>query len=111
MKIITADERAAEKSGAKILLIGPSKVGKTSLLRTLDPARTLFIDLEAGDQAVMDVPVATLRPQTWDDCRNLACILTGPNPSLPSTACYSQAHHDAVRADFEAMQLDRFDTY
>jgi AAA domain len=111
MKIITADERLREKSGAKILLIGPSKIGKTSQLRTLDPQRTLFIDLEAGDLAVRDWPVATLRPQTWPQCRDLACFLTGPNPSLPPTACYSQAHYDAIRAEFEGLQLDRFDTY
>jgi AAA domain len=111
MKIITADERIAEKSGAKILLVGPPKVGKTSLLRTLNATTALFIDLEAGDQAVMDVPAATLRPQTWDECRNLACFLTGPNPSLPPTACYSQAHYEAIRAEFEDMGLDRFNTY
>jgi len=32
MKIIGADERLAEKSGPKILVVGPSGVGKTSLL-------------------------------------------------------------------------------
>src|SRR5262245_44619691 len=111
MKILSGDDRIAQKSGAKILIVGVPKIGKTSLLRTLDPERTLFIDLEAGDLAVADVPIATLRPQTWDDCRNLACFLTGPNPSLPPTACYSAAHFEAVRADFEIMQLDRFDTY
>jgi hypothetical protein len=111
MKIISADERAAEKSGAKILIVGPPKVGKTSLLRTVDPDQTLFIDLEAGDLAIMDVPIAALRPRTWDECRNLACFLTGPNPSLPPSACYSEAHFTAVRDEFEAMRLDRFDTY
>ena len=111
MKIITADERLREKSGVKMLIAGPAKIGKTSQLRTLDPQRTLFIDLEAGDLAVKDVPAATLRPQTWPQCRDLACFLTGPNPSLPPTACYSQAHYDAIRAEFEGLQLDRFDTY
>src|SRR6266446_722269 len=111
MKIISADERLREKSGVKMLIVGPAKIGKTSLLRTVDPARTLFVDLEAGDLAVKDVPVDTLRPQTWEECRNLACFLTGPNPSLPPTACYSEAHYAAIRAEFETMQLDCFDTY
>jgi hypothetical protein len=111
VKIIGADERLAEKSGAKILIVGPCKVGKTSLLRTLDPARTLFIDLEAGDLAIKDVPVDTLRPETWEQCRDVACYLTGPNPSLPPAACYSQAHYDAIRRAFEGTSLDRYDNY
>jgi hypothetical protein len=111
MRIIGADERLREKSGATILIAGPAKVGKTSLLRTVAWARTLFIDLEAGDLAVKDVPVDTLRPQTWEQCRDLACFLTGPNPSLPPTACYSQAHFDAVRASFDSVSLDKYDTF
>jgi AAA domain len=46
MRIISADERLAERRGAKILLVGPSGAGKTSQLR---PRRTLFLDIEAGD--------------------------------------------------------------
>ena len=37
MRIIPVDQRLAEKSGAKILIVGPSVVGKTSLLKTLPP--------------------------------------------------------------------------
>jgi AAA domain len=111
MKIIGADERMRERSGVKALVVGPAKVGKTSLLRTVDPERTLFIDLEAGDLAVKDVPVDTLRPQTWEECRDLACFLTGPNPALPSTACYSAAHHAAVSPAFKDLSLDKYDLF
>jgi energy-coupling factor transporter ATP-binding protein EcfA2 len=99
LKIITADERLAEKSGAKILIVGPAGIGKTSLLRTLNAemlAATLFVDVEAGDLAVADLPVASVRPRTWDECRDVACVLGGPNPALPPTAAYSEAHFTQV---------------
>jgi hypothetical protein len=107
-KIISADERLAERRGAKMLIIGPSGVGKTSLLRTLDPARTLFFDVEAGDLAVQDVPVDTIRVDDWSTARDLACRIGGPNPSFPPTACYSQAHFEAVGGWLDG--LDRYDT-
>src|SRR6516162_8103238 len=109
MRIISADERLREKSGVKMLLVGPAKIGKTTQLRTLDSKRTLFLDLEAGDLAVQDVPVDTLRPQTWEECRDLACFLTGPNPSLPPTACYSAAHYEAIKPAFKDLSLDKYD--
>ena len=38
MRIISPDERLAEPRGARILIVGPFGVGKTSLARTLDPS-------------------------------------------------------------------------
>ena len=52
LPIITADQRLAEPRGIKGCIFGKSGIGKTSLLWSLDPARTLFMDLEAGDLAI-----------------------------------------------------------
>ena len=82
MKIIGADERLNEPRGVKFLIKGPSGVGKTSLLRTLpDPSRVLFIDSDAGDLCVQDVPVDTIQIDDWQTARNIACLLyTSPSP-------------------------------
>lgn len=110
LSIITADQRAAERGGVKALVLGPYGIGKTSLLRTLDPATTLFVDGEAGDLAVQDVPADTIRPQTWPECRFLAAFIGGPNPALPETAPYSQAHYDASVEMFGAGMADKYET-
>ncbi len=111
MKIISASERMKEGKGVKALIVGPAGVGKTSLLRTLDQKTTLFLDLEAGDLAVQDVNVDCMRPRTWEECRNVACFLGGPNPALPPTAVYSQAHYDAILAEFDGQDVAKYETY
>ena len=112
LRIITADERMNQDKGVKALIVGPAGVGKTTLLRTLDIKSTLFVDLEAGDLAVRDLDVDTFQPRTWEECRDLGVYLSGPNPALPPTSCYSQAHYDSV---CEAMggteMLAKYGTY
>jgi hypothetical protein len=48
-QIITPEERLAEDRGVHALIVGPYGIGKTSLLRTLDPSSTLFVNTEDGD--------------------------------------------------------------
>jgi len=107
VRIIDADERLNEPRGVKLLVIGPTGVGKTSLLRTLDPPRVLFLDGEAGDLSVQDVPVDTIRIDDWETARNIAVRIGGPNPSFAPTSCYSEAHFKAVGGWLE--NLERYD--
>ena len=98
--IITADQRLAEKRGIKGCILGPSGIGKTSLLWSVEPESTLFFDLEAGDLAVEGWAGDTIRPRTWQECRDFAVYIGGPNPALRDEQAYSQAHYDAVCEQF-----------
>jgi AAA domain len=109
MEIITADQHETIARGVKALIVGPTGVGKTSLLRTLDPKTTLFVDIEAGDLAVHDLAIDTLRPRTWPECRDLAVALAGANPAVPASALYSTAHYAAVQDQFG--DLSRYQTF
>lgn len=110
MKIIKASERMAERGGIKAVILGPSGVGKTTLLKTLNPQTTLFLDLEAGDLAVEGWPGDTIRPRTWDDCRTLAALIAGPNPALRPEQPYSQAHYDHANRDGDGASYEQYDT-
>ena len=114
MAIITAEQRLAEKRGTKILIVGPPGVGKTYLLHTLSTTAlgsTLFIDIEAGDLAVAGLKVASVRPRTWTECRDIACAIGGANPALPPTAAYSEAHFREVMANADLAALADHKTY
>lgn len=96
LPIITADQRLAQQSGIKGQIWGRYGVGKTSLLYTLDPATTLAIDLEAGMLSVASWPGDSITVRTWEDARNLACFLGGPNPALRPEQAFSEAHYQHV---------------
>lgn len=112
LPIITADQRRAERQGVKIAVLGKSGIGKTSLLRTLPEASTLFVDLEAGDLAVRDWQGDCMRPATWPEFRDLVVFLAGSNPALPPEVPFSDAHFRHVCERFgDPAQLVRYDTY
>lgn len=112
LPIISADQRLAEKRGSKLVIFGPSGIGKTTLLNTLPAERTLFVDLEAGDLAVQDWPGDAIRPKTWQEFRDFAVFLGGPNPALRDEQPFSTAHHRFVCEQFgDPASLAKYDTY
>ncbi|MGE3160232.1 MAG: AAA family ATPase, partial [Xanthobacteraceae bacterium] len=98
LPIISADQRLAEPRGVKSCIFGKSGSGKTSLLWTLQASTALFFDLEAGDLAVEGWAGDTIRPRTWNECRDFAVFIGGPNPALRDDQSYSDAHYSAVCA-------------
>lgn len=112
LPIISAEERLKERRSAKVALVGPAGVGKTSQLKTLPSDTTLFVDLEAGDLSVRDWPGDTVRPRTWPEFRDLVVFLAGPMPTASSDQAFSQAHFEHVCTKFgDPAQLAKYDTY
>jgi hypothetical protein len=106
-QIITADERLAQRAGIKGIILGKAGIGKTSLLYTLDPATTLFVNAEAGELSVQDWGGDMIRLRTWPDARHLAAAIGGGNPALEAGEPYSMAHAKAMRAQ---MDFDKYET-
>ena len=109
LPLILADQRLAERRGIKAAIFGSSGIGKTSLLWTLNPGTTLFFDLEAGDLAIEGWSGDTIRPRTWEECRDFAVFIGGPNPAIPDGRPYSQRHYnDAVAKYGDPGAIDKY---
>jgi hypothetical protein len=109
-KIVTADERMKRRKPIKGAIFGPHGVGKTSLLWTMDAESTLFLNLEGGDLAVQDCQVDSIEIKTWEDAMNMACLITGPDPSRRPDQAYSQAHYDYVAGQTDPSFLQKYQT-
>lgn len=119
-KIIKADERLKLAPKINIALFGPSGVGKTTLARTLDPERTLFVDFEAGTLAIQDwrgdvldmrKGAAGLGCHPWELARVLALYVGGPDPSDPAGAYSAPVYEKAVELFTSiGVDLNKYDT-
>ncbi len=97
LRIIGADERLSEAQAKTTMAIfGPSGVGKTSLLKTLSPADTLCIDLEAGMKSVQDWPGDSIPVRTFADALDIGCLVGGVNPAADPASFFSEAHYRHV---------------
>jgi hypothetical protein len=99
LKLLSGFDRRAEPRGPKILIAGVPGVGKTTLINGVASAMPLLVEGESGDIGIRGLDVASVHPRTWPECRDIAAIVGGPDPALPASAPYSQAHSDTVMAD------------
>lgn len=101
LRIVSTDERLSAV-GAKttMAIFGPSGVGKTSLLKSLPPAETLCIDLEAGMKSVQDWPGDSIPVRTFADALDIGCLVGGVNPSADPSGFFSEAHYQHLRESY-----------
>lgn len=111
LPIISASDRMKEQKGITGCIFGKSGIGKTSLLWTIPAETTLFFDLEAGDLSIYGWKGDTIRPKTWQECRDFAVFISGPNLSFRDDQLYSKAHYDAVCSKYGKVEvLNKYET-
>jgi ABC-type phosphate/phosphonate transport system ATPase subunit len=97
MKIISAEERLKQQTGVKMAIFGSFGIGKTSLLKTLDEL-TICLDFEAGLLAVQDWNGDSITVRTWEEARDIACLIGEANPALKANSAYSQKHFENAKS-------------
>lgn len=128
LRIITAQERLAQKPKVNCALFAPSGWGKTYQARTLDAEKTLFIDLEAGTLSLngdkqdgsdawmgstinVREEASKLGVHPWEFARALVCLLGGADPAAAPGTPYA-ADQFAIYEQMiaERSVFDAFDT-
>ncbi|WP_341811024.1 ATP-binding protein [Wolbachia endosymbiont (group B) of Chesias legatella] len=107
LKIINSEQRVKMVTGVKIVIFGPYGIGKTSLLKTLNEP-TLCLDFEAGLLAVQDWQGDSISIRSWNQARDIACLIGGPNPALKSDSAYSQRHYEHVFSKYKDLEFSKY---
>ncbi len=112
LKITTADERMAGSKNrtAKLGIFGEHGIGKTSLLKTLDAKSTLLVNTDFGDLAIksIDKELDRIEPRTWQECKDIACYISGHNPMYQSKDDYSKEHYDYIKEKYSYIDLNKY---
>lgn len=108
MKIISAEERLKQQTGVKMAIFGGFGIGKTSLLKTLNEP-TLCLDFEAGLLAVQDWDGDSISVRTWEEARDLACLIGGVNPA--SKSVYSRRHYNTAKEKYKDCDFTKYQCF
>ena len=109
VRIVTADERlSAANNKTSCAIFGPPGSGKTSMLKSLPPADTVCLDLEAGMKSVQDWPGGSIPVRSFPDFRDLAVLIGGPDPAADPNAWYSAHHHQHVRGIYAGTGIEEY---
>lgn len=101
LRIVTADERlAVANAKTTVAIFGPAGAGKTSLARSLPPAETVVIDLEAGMKSLQGWGGDSIPVRSFQDAADVACLVGGIDPAADSQGFFSAAHHQHVVAEY-----------
>ena len=87
-------------SGLKLQIWGLPKIGKTYLLTTVSPHSVLCLDFEAGLLSIGDHAVKSVPIRSWQEAKNWACYIGGPDITAGPNESYSKAHFDYVCEQF-----------
>lgn len=94
--IIRAEDRMARRRTLKTGVVGVPGIGKTSLIWTLPPEKTLHVEIEDGDLSVAKWPGDVFQPKTWDQFRDLVVAISGPVPTAGIGQPYTETHYTKV---------------
>lgn len=101
LRIVTADERlAVANAKTTVAIFGPAGAGKTSLARSLPPAETVVIDLEAGMKSLQGWGGDSIPVRSFQDAADIACLIGGIDPAADAQGFFSAAHHQHVIAEY-----------
>lgn len=89
--IIKICDTPIEDKSVKVAIFGEYGIGKTSLLNTIEEP-TLCLDFEAGLLSVQNSKHDVLKINSWDEARDLNCILKGADQTSINT--YSKQHYE-----------------
>ena len=92
-KITNLSKTSRYDLSIKVVIFGQFGIGKTSLLKTLDEP-ILCLDCEAGLLSVQGSNIDVISLKSWEETRDITCLICGPNPAIKRDQPYSQQHYD-----------------